>query len=340
MSSERSRAELGDADSNDLGESLSRGIPPIHPYLSHQEVDRRGFLKSVAATTAVSLLSQPTGARAATLAERLHIGAQTNAWGVPIKEYTQLLKIAETLVRLGYQGFETNFASVSSQADRAGEVRRDLEARHIHFVAPHAGGTFYDREKAAEEESNLLHIATVCAQMGASYLIVSGRALPHKDGKFDVDALHTKAQALNRLGAAVQKVGLRLCYHNHEPEFRDHPTEMSYLLSETDPEKVWLCLDVGHVYGLADPAEFTAANFRRIAIFHLRDGTRSPDGKFVYSQPGKGKINLKGIVAPLMKSNWEGWLEIEMEEYYPKPMPDPEQSMREWREYLRVITGV
>ncbi len=319
---------------------MATGIPHINTLKNRVDLDRRGFLKAAIVASGVGLLPESAVARAVTPAQRLHIGAQTNAWGVPIKEYTRLLEIAETLVRLGYQGFETNFASVSSQADRASEVRHDLETRHVHFVAPHAGGIFYDKQKAAEEESNLLHIASVCAQIGASYLIVSGKELPHKDGKLDLDAVHIKTAALNRLGAAVQKDGLRLCYHNHEPEFRDHPTEMSYLLSETDPEKVWLCLDVGHVYGLADPAEFTAAHFRRIAIFHLRDGTRSADGKFIYSEPGKGKINLQGIVAPLIKSDWEGWLEIEMEEYYPKPMPDPERSMRDWREYLKVLTGV
>ena len=62
------------------------------------------------------------------------------------------------------------------------------------------------------------------------------------------------------------------------------------------PGNVWLCLDVGHCYGLTDPAEFTAAHFRRIAIFHLRDETRSASGKVVYSEPGEGGINLKGIV--------------------------------------------
>ena len=302
--------------------------------------DRRQFLKTVTIAAGACLLPNPAPARGAGRAQRLRMGAQTNAWGVPIKNYDHLLEIAETLVHLGYEGFETNFASVSSQAGRAADCRRDFESRHIQFIAPHTGGLFFDKDKGAEELANLARMAGECAQMGASYLIASGKEVPHPEGKLDLDAVHIKTEALNRLGAAVKKEGLRLCYHNHEAEFRDKPSEMSYLLSETDAASVWLCLDVGHCYGFADPAEFTAAHFRRIAIFHLRDETRSATGKVVYSGPGEGGINLKGIVAPLLNSNWGGWLEVEEEQYYPKPMPNPEMAMQKWRQFLKQLTGV
>jgi sugar phosphate isomerase/epimerase len=302
--------------------------------------DRRQFLKTVTAAAGACLLPNSAPARGAELAQRLRLGAQTNAWGVPIKDYGQLLEIAQTLARLGYGGFETNFASVSSQVARAADCRRDFESRHIQFVAPHTGGLFYDKDKRADELAKLESMAGSCAQMGASYLIVSGIQLPHADGKLDLDAVRIKAEALSRLGEAVKKEGLRLCYHNHQAEFRDNPSEMSYLLSETDPGNVWLCLDVGHCYGLIDPAEFTAVNFRRIAIFHLRDEVRAITGEVIDTEPGEGRINLQGIVAPLLNNHWEGWLEIEEEQYYPKPMPNPEMAMQKWRQFLRGLTGV
>ena len=202
--------------------------------MSGAQPDRRQFLRTVTAAAGVCLLPNSAPARGADLAQRLRMGAQTNAWGVPIKDYNHLLEIAETLVRLGYEGFETNFASVSSQVGRAADCRRDFESRHIQFIAPHTGGFFYDKDKGADELANLERIAGDCAQMGASYLIVSGKEVPHPDGKLDLDAVHIKTEALSRLGAAVKKEGLRLCYHNHEAEFRDNPSEMSYLLSETD----------------------------------------------------------------------------------------------------------
>jgi sugar phosphate isomerase/epimerase len=302
--------------------------------------DRRQFLKAVTAAAGACLSPHSAYASGADLAQRLHMGAQTNAWGVPIRDYRQLLEIAYTLVGLGYEGFETNFASLSSQAGRAADCRRDFASRHIQLIAAHSSGYFYDKDKGADELAKLTSMAGYCAQMGARHLIVSGKEVPHPVGKLDLDAVRIKAEALSRLGAAVKKEGLRLCYHNHEAEFRDNPSEMSYLLSETDSADVGLCLDVGHCYGLTDPAEFTAAHFSRIAIFHLRDETRSASGKVIYSDPGKGGINLKGIVAPLLNSNWDGWLEVEEEQYYPKPMPNPEMAMQKWRQYLRELTGV
>jgi sugar phosphate isomerase/epimerase len=308
--------------------------------MTGQNPDRRQFLKTVTAAASACLLPNSAPARGTERAQRLRMGAQTNAWGVPIKDYGQLLEIAQTLVRLGYEGFETNFASVSSQVARAADCRRDFASRHIQFVAPHSSGFFYDQDKGADELAKLASMAGSCAQMGASYLIVSGKQLPHPDGKLDLDAVRIKAEALSRLGEAVKKQGLRLCYHNHQAEFQDNPSEMSYLLSETDPGNVWLCLDVGHCYGLVDPGEFTAANFRRIAIFHLRDEVRAITGEVIDTEPGEGRINLQGIVAPLLNNNWEGWLEIEEEQYYPKPMPNPEMAMQKWRQFLRGLTGV
>ncbi len=273
--------------------------------------------------------------------QRLHIGAQTNIWGVPIKSYNDLLRDIGILARLGYQGFETGLGSVSSLTGKASELRRDFASRHVQFVSAHAFAVFYDPDTVANELAGLERAAAYTAQMGASHLIVSAsKPVPRPGGKLDLAAVRAKAEALNRLGAAVKRNGLKLCYHNHELEFRDKPTEESYLLKETDPNLVWLCLDVGHCYGLVDPAAFTAEHFRRIAIFHLRDETRAITGEIVDTEPGYGRINLKGIVAPLLNSNWEGWLEVEEAPFYPKPVPDPEAVLKIWRAYLRKLTNV
>jgi sugar phosphate isomerase/epimerase len=63
-------------------------------------------------------------------------------------------------------------------------------------------------------------------------------------------------------------------------------------------------------------------------------------GKIVYTDPGEGKIDLKGIIAPLLKNDWEGWLEIEEEPNYPKPLANPELVMQTWRQHLKELTGV
>jgi hypothetical protein len=39
-------------------------------------------------------------------------------------------------------------------------------------------------------------------------------------------------------------------------------------------------------------------------------------------------------------NDWEGWLEIEEEPNYPKPLANLELVMQMWRQYLKVLTGV
>src|SRR5436309_12729606 len=47
-------------------------------------------------------------------ARRVRLGCQTRAWGSPLRDRTQLLAALADLHDLGYEGFETNFASLEA----------------------------------------------------------------------------------------------------------------------------------------------------------------------------------------------------------------------------------
>ena len=284
-------------------------------------------------------LAGPLAAAPRSRSQRLRIGSQTNTWGAPIKDYDQLLRILDALKQLGYQGFETNYMSLNAQAARAADCRRAFESRRIHYVAPHTGAKLHDGDE--KEAEDLRRIAGYSAQMGASHFIVSGRRLPHPDGKLDLNTVHTKAEALNQFGRFCRQEGLKLCYHNHVQEFQDEPWEMSFLLRETDPALVWLNYDVGNPYGHGpDAGSFSAENFRRIAIYHIKDVAPGEGGKMVATDLGAGKVDLKAVVAPVLNSDWEGWLVVEREGSYPKPAEHPEELLRQCRTYLKQITKV
>jgi len=317
--------------------------------------DRREFIKTVAGFGAAAAL--PATLLAAPLrAQRLHFGSQTNAWGNPVKTYDHLREILDALAAAGYAGFETNHASLDGLKDKAAECRQAFESRHVQLIAPHCSVVFFDQGKVESELPPLLAIARYSAQMGATHLIVSGRRLPHTDGKLDLAAAHAKAAGLNQLGEAVKKEGLKLCYHNHVQEFEDDPSEMSILLAETHPKTVWLNYDIGNAYPQGpDPATFSQEHFRRIAIYHIKDERPiDPNAPAAPSGPGpgakrrttescalgEGKINLAGVVAPLLKSNWKGWLTVEREGNYPHGVEDPPAAVKQCRDYLRKITGV
>jgi inosose dehydratase len=186
-------------------------------------------------------------------------------------------------------------------------------------------------------------IAGYSAAMGATYLIMNGPGLRHVNGKEDLTGVHYAMAGLNRLGEIAQKEGLKLCVHNEWRPMVGHPSAESFVLKDTDPKLVWLNFDVGNPYGHVpnwNPAAFSREHFKRIAMYHMKDVVDNSQGKLVTVPFGTGKINLKGVVAPILSSNWEGWLTVEEEGIWPYGLKHPKAVLRECRQYLRKITGV
>jgi sugar phosphate isomerase/epimerase len=210
----------------------------------------------------------------------------------------------------------------------------------VRLIALHSPSKFYEKDAVAPQIEQLRGIAAYSREMGARYQIISGGAWPHRNGHLDLETVHVWTDALNRLGKAVKEEGLTLCYHNHRTEFEGDPNPMSFFLRDTEPDLVQLNFDVGHPIGLIDPAAFSAQHFRRIAIYHIKDTVLDSSGTVAHTDLGKGHVDLKGVVAPLLDSNWSGWLEIEEDRAYPKALEHPAETLREDRQYLKRITGV
>jgi sugar phosphate isomerase/epimerase len=266
-------------------------------------MNRRQLLRSVSVLggalvpARISALAAPKSR-----AQRLHVGAQTNIWGVPIPSYDALLKILDALARLEYAGFETNFKSLQPQFGQAAQCRQDFGARHVQLVALHAGAKLWPQDEVSAEIETLREIAASSAELGAKYFIVSGGRLPIANGQVDVEAVHVWTDSLNRLGKAVQATGVQLCYHNHQNEFAGEPNLMSFLLTKTDAKLVRLNFDIGHAIGWIDPAAFSREHFQRIAIYHIKDEKVDSDKKRTYTPLGEGQANLPGVFAPLLDS--------------------------------------
>ena len=82
------------------------------------------------------------------------------------------------------------------------------------------------------------------------------------------------AAFLNAKGAALQKVALRLSYHNHNVEFRPigDTCGLEILLDETDPKLVHFEMDVGWVAaGGADPIKILEHRKGRFRMMHVKD---------------------------------------------------------------------
>lgn len=116
--------------------------------------------------------------------------------------------------------------------------------------------------------------------VGGGYLDQIGPLLTVDDWKATASFLNDKA-------AALQKVGLRLSYHNHNLEFRPlgNTYGLEILLNETDPQLVHFEMDVGWVAaGGGDPIRILEQRRGRFRMMHVKDILASTQTNYAMHQ--------------------------------------------------------
>ena len=106
----------------------------------------------------------------------------------------------------------------------------------------------------------------------------------------------------------AKKYGLIACFHPHLGSIAERPKEIDELLSYSN---IKVCPDVAHLAaGGYDPQKFIEKYYDRIALIHLKD--LNSEG---FAPLGKGKIDLKGVIAYVKSRGYEGdWL-VEVDGY-------------------------
>jgi sugar phosphate isomerase/epimerase len=130
----------------------------------------------------------------------------------------------------------------------------------------------------------------------AGYMDQIGPLITADDWKATADFLNTQ-------GAALNKVALRVSYHNHNLEFR--PIGDTYgleiLLKDTDPKLVHFEMDVGWVAaGGADPIKLLEQHQGRFRMMHVKDLLATTKTNYAMQQDpaevGNGMLPWKQIL--------------------------------------------
>ena len=165
----------------------------------------------------------------------------------------------ETVARIGYRGVEGCEGSLL-QGDAKANVQR-----------------FHDLG---------LRVLTVSAnqnQLRDSLDEVRTRALAVESPRVSVwwspatskEALLRDAELYNAAGAALALDGIKLCYHNHEQEFRnrfDGVYALDILAYNTDPKALYFNIDVAWVaFGGEDPVRVLERLAGRVPAIHVKD---------------------------------------------------------------------
>jgi sugar phosphate isomerase/epimerase len=188
------------------------------------------------------------------------------------------------VAQMGYQGVEFYAPYFEWTESQTKQMRKLLDGLGIRCFSTHNDSAYLDKEKINRaRDMNLI--------LGSKYVVVaSAKPTPGPDGWMTV------ADLLNFAAEQLEPAGLKVGYHNHEPEFipAGGRRPMEVLAKNTKPS-VMLQLDVGTcLESASDPVAWIRANPGRIRSLHCKDW--SPDaGKGYKVLFGEGEANWKDI---------------------------------------------
>ena len=136
---------------------------------------------------------------------------------------------------------------------------------------------------------------------------------------------------LDELGKIAYKHRIKLCYHHHMGTVIQTLEEIDFLLENTNPKYVHLCLDTADlILAGIKPVPFIHKMSERIAHVHLKDlhsekflqakqenySYRDTIRHNFFTVPGDGNgyINFQEIFQALDKIDYAGWLIVETEQ--------------------------
>ena len=196
------------------------------------KISRRDWAAIVASAAMVRAQAAPP---------RIRVGCQTRAYGSPIRDRAQLLSVLDDLAATGYEGFETNFASLEASFDDPAPMHAEFEKRRIQLIGLHGTLNFTSPANLEKDRVQFDRLAKADKGLGAELLILSSsNGVPRdSEGHMDSAALKLRSEELNRAGAVCGSRGLRLAIHNHGKETANNGEEIGgqYLERSEPPER-------------------------------------------------------------------------------------------------------
>ncbi|MDE2666479.1 MAG: sugar phosphate isomerase/epimerase [Acidobacteriota bacterium] len=288
------------------------------------------------------------------------IGSAPDSWGVWFPSDDKQIpwqRCLDEIAEAGYQWTELGPYGYLP-TDRA-TLQNELAKRGLRASGTFAMGHLEDDAAWPGLEKQILGAGESLAYLGAEYLILiddtytnlwTGEAtapgtLDDEAWKHLVDRVHYVVDLVR------ERFGLQVVFHPHAETHVEYEDQIERLLSQTDPERVVLCLDTGHhAYRGGDPISFLRRHHRRIPYLHLK--SVRPDlqrkvaeenipfahavGMDLFCEPSQGVVDFPALCRVLQEIDYNGYAIVEQDMYpasFDKPLPIAKRT----REYLRAI---
>jgi inosose dehydratase len=235
-------------------------------------------------------------------------------------------------------------------------LRSAIASRGLKLPSAWCGLGFF----AASAAADLAHtraIAGLLSAVGATFInladqstpermAVAGRAEAADAPRLSPGQWDDFAERAVMAAAVAREAGLQPLFHLHAGTWVETRAELEELLRRVPAEILKLVWDVGHaLYGGVDPIDVVSAHPERIAYIHLKDVDGSVletlrrerlgfgDGirRRVFTELGRGLLDVPALLTALRDINYSGWLMVEQDSTW---LPAAE-SARVSRDYLR-----
>ena len=251
----------------------------------------------------------------------------------PRVPYTQVL---DDIQAAGYTGTELGDGFPRDP----GELKRALDERGLVMPSAWCGLDLGDSDL-----DKTRRLCGLLAEVGASFVNLAhqgtperrawaGRASDPRCPRLSHAEWNGFAERVSQAAAIARAAGLQAAFHLHVGTWVETRAELDELLRRTDPGLVKLCWDVGHaLYAGLDPLEVVQHCAERVAYVHLKDvdggvlaglvrdqaGFEAGIRRRVFTELGRGMLDLVGLLDGLRAIGYTGWLMVEQDSSWLEP---------------------
>lgn len=274
---------------------------------------------------------------------------EANGWGYqmdPDRVLSEMRECGLTATELGPDGYLPQDAKALATL---------LASHDLSLCGAFVPLVLHKKDRLASSYERAKRQAEVLATLQAENFVL---ATPAEDGDYDHrDAMDANAKAvfaesLPAIAEIVQGYGLQMVVHPHAGTMFETPSDIDFLLKETN---VNLCLDTGHiVVGGGKALDVAQSAGSRIKHVHLKDcdaaaANRIRQGASTYSvevkagmyRPlGKGDAQIAEVIQFLASIDYHGKLVLEQDVMLgsePSSSGGPVEAVRESIEFLKTL---
>ncbi len=272
---------------------------------------RRVFLSTMAALVAVKSFAQknslgpqyPYPISCNSYNWYTFFGRENKTWG------EDLGLCFEQLVQTGIPAYEPSF----NNAEEVEKMSPFLKKTGIQMPSIYVNSVLHTQTDGEKSISTILEIAKAAQKLGTKIIVTNPTPLVWGGDVLKTDEqLEIQAQNMDKLGATLRKIGLKLAYHTHDTEMKAGAREFHHVMLNTKPQNVSFCMDVHWVYrgsGNSQVAVFDVLKLygNRIVELHIRQSVKG-----IWTETfGEGDIDYKRFATALKAMNLKPHLVIE-----------------------------